>query len=548
MLINTTSLVGTTAVTSGLGFAYWWAAARLYTPEAVGLASANVSTMMLLGGIGMCGFGTLLITELPRQPGREVSLISTGLVIVGVAAGGIGALFAIFAPTIFAQFAPLRASVLDIVAFAMGVSLMAATAVLDQALIGILQGNLQFWRNAFFSAAKLILLFIAGLYLSQKTGTVICMTWTVSMALSVVVVFVSALFKKGWQGKAYLPQWKILRELGPAALQHHLLNMVLQVPTQLLPVLVAMMLSAQMNGLFYISFMLANFIFVVPNSLSVVLHAMNSADIASLRQRARITMGISFAVSLVSIAALFLGAKLVLGLFGSIYAEQATWCLRIIILIAFPGIIKNHYISFCRIQDRIAIAMFATSIGGILELGGTVLGCHLGGLLGLSLGWLAAVTTEGLFMLPFVYKVIRPAKGIPEISLPERDKEAELIWLLDTIVQRVILPLPQTTAQLQVRVPMTTIRESEPIWLVDTLIQPAIRPTRSVLTQAPATPAPQGKICIGGNTLKKTVLTPLPVTSAAHQGKSIWQAQTSTQPDYNGPRKLDRSIRKEIIE
>src|SRR5258708_8778317 len=212
MLINTGSLVGTTAVTSGLGFAYWWVAARQYTPEALGGASATVSTMMLLGAIGMLGLGTLLITELPRQSGQEVSLIITGLVVVGGVGGVIGVLFAIFAPYISVQFAPLRASVLDIVVFAVGVGLSAATLALDQALIGILQGNLQFWRNAFFSVAKLVLLFAAGLYLSQKTGMTVYATWAIGMVLSVVVLFGYNLVKNGWQGKAYLPQWQLLRK------------------------------------------------------------------------------------------------------------------------------------------------------------------------------------------------------------------------------------------------------------------------------------------------------------------------------------------------
>src|SRR5712691_3109378 len=132
MLINSGSLIGTTAVTSGLGFAYWWIAARRYAPGAVGLASPTVSAMLLLGSIAMLGLGTLLITELPRQPGLEVSLISTGLIVVGGAGGVIGALFAIFAPYISTQFAPLQASVLDIAVFAAGVSLMVATTVLDQ--------------------------------------------------------------------------------------------------------------------------------------------------------------------------------------------------------------------------------------------------------------------------------------------------------------------------------------------------------------------------------------------------------------------------------
>src|SRR5579872_968981 len=79
MLLNAGSLVGTTLVTSGLGFVYWWVATRLYTPGAVGLASALISVMTLLGTLSMLGIGTLLTGELPRQQGKEWALIAVSL-------------------------------------------------------------------------------------------------------------------------------------------------------------------------------------------------------------------------------------------------------------------------------------------------------------------------------------------------------------------------------------------------------------------------------------------------------------------------------------
>src|SRR5579859_4976456 len=87
MLTNAGALVGTTAVTSILGFVYWWLAARRFPPAAVGVASASVSAMVLLGGFCVLGLGTLLITELPRQPDHAGSLISTSLVVVGALGG-----------------------------------------------------------------------------------------------------------------------------------------------------------------------------------------------------------------------------------------------------------------------------------------------------------------------------------------------------------------------------------------------------------------------------------------------------------------------------
>ena len=60
------SLAGTTVVTSALGFAYWWAAARMAPIHEVGAATAVISAVTLLGTIGMFGFGTMLIAEAGR--------------------------------------------------------------------------------------------------------------------------------------------------------------------------------------------------------------------------------------------------------------------------------------------------------------------------------------------------------------------------------------------------------------------------------------------------------------------------------------------------
>ena len=260
-------------MTSVLGFVYWWVAARQFPPEAVGIASATISTMALLGSLCMLGLGTLLITELPRQPDQEGSLISTALVVVG-GVGGAGMLFAIISLYVSVQSNPLKAGIADSLVFAVGVSLTAVTLVLDQALIGILRGN--------------------------------------------------------------LPP---------------------QVPTLILPVLVTVLLSAEVNAWFYVSWMIANFLFVVTSSLTSVLHAMSSAQQSSLRHQTRVTLELAFGTSLLTNGVLQLATKQVLGVFGSSYAEQAAWCLRILVFAAFPLIIKIHYISFCRIHDRVTNAM-----------------------------------------------------------------------------------------------------------------------------------------------------------------------------------------------
>jgi O-antigen/teichoic acid export membrane protein len=406
MLINAGSSIGATAVTSALGFAFWWVAARWFTPRAIGLSSATISAMTLLGTVCMLGLGTLLVGELPRQPGKEGSLISAALIIVGAIGVCAGMAFAIVAPFVSIDLQPLRASAQNIILFAIGVSLTSITLVLDFALIGLLRGDLQFWRNTVFAVTKLAALFAVSLWLSRVVGLTIYATWSVGNALSLAALAGFAVLKRGGIKSTYWPEWRLLRKLGPTALEHHMLNLTLRAPTLALPVLVTALLSATTNAWFYVSWMLASFVFVVPIALTTVLYATVSGQPTVLAHKTRLTLGLASVTSILAACVLLLGTRQILGLFGHAYAEQAAWSLRILSLGSFPIIIKYHYVAVSRIQDRIARATLPMIVGGLLELGVAALGARLGGLPGLSLGWLAAACVEAVFMSRTVYKAV----------------------------------------------------------------------------------------------------------------------------------------------
>jgi len=162
-----------------------------------------------------------------------------------------------------------------------------------------------------------------------------------------------------------------------------------------------------MNAWFYISFMLANFVFGLTYALSTVLYALCSARPDTLALKARLTLTLATVTSILASGVLLFGSKQVLGLFGHTYAEQAAWCLRFLSLAVFPLIVKSHYIAICRIHDRLVHAMLPIAFGTLLEVGAAALGAFLGGLSGLSLGWLAALCVEAMFMSPTVYKAVR---------------------------------------------------------------------------------------------------------------------------------------------
>src|SRR5262245_28306099 len=103
LLRNAGSLVATTGVTSVLGAAYWIFAARLFSQQDVGYGAAEIPAMTLLGTIGMFGFGTLLVGELPRR-NRRTELVSAALITCAFGCVALGLGFVLIAPYFSSQF------------------------------------------------------------------------------------------------------------------------------------------------------------------------------------------------------------------------------------------------------------------------------------------------------------------------------------------------------------------------------------------------------------------------------------------------------------
>ncbi|WP_149403043.1 lipopolysaccharide biosynthesis protein [Dictyobacter arantiisoli] len=420
MLLNTGSLIGTMLVTSGLGFAYWFVADRLFPLSAVGLASAATSTMMLLSSICLLGLSTLLISELPRNKGQEGTIISAALILVGLVGTVVGIIFALCTPIISKNLQPIGADLPSILLFGLGIGLTSVTIIADTCMIALLRGELQFWRNALFAASKLILLFVAARLLAEKTGISIYTTWMASNLISMLPLLAFGIYKAKKTHRSLRPHWGMMRKVGHAAVQHYILNLIYQTPTQILPVIATIMLSASANAWFYTASMIANFIFAVIGSLTTVLHATNATQIHTLPQKSRMTVGLSFGVSLIAGIVLIVGAHFMLGFFGHSYADQASWSLRILAIGALPLIIKYHYLAIHRIKDHVSKAIVPISIGSVLELVMAIVGTRLWGLSGLSLGWVIGMYIEAIIMAPTVFRTMK-GLDIPAMSLLEHE-------------------------------------------------------------------------------------------------------------------------------
>jgi O-antigen/teichoic acid export membrane protein len=365
-----------------------------------------VSAMLLLGNIGMLGLGTLLMGELPRQSQSRGALILTSLLAAGVAGGLFGLIFALAAPWLAADLAMLGRDGWSVALFATGVAFTSATFVWDQAVLGLLRGELQLWRNGLHSALKLALLVVGGSLAFADSGLTIYLSWALGSALSLALIY-GVITRTNRITASLRPRWDLLRGLGWEALGHHALNIALLAPGLLLPLIVTSVLSAQATAYFYVAWMIASMAYVLPGSLATVLYPMGAANHEQVNDKLRLTIFGSLAIGVaVNVGLIFL-AEPILHLFGDAYAAQATEGLRLLGLGIFPVIVRSHYITISRIRRQLKQSAGLMLAGGALEFGLATLGAGWSGLTGLFCGWLLAITLEAVILLPSVWRAAR---------------------------------------------------------------------------------------------------------------------------------------------
>jgi O-antigen/teichoic acid export membrane protein len=403
ILSNASYLVATAAITSGLGFAYWWLAARRFSPQEVGLAAAAVSAMTLLGYVGMLGFGTLLIAELHRRADLVAAYIATAL--LGAAAAGtlLGAAAVVAAPSLSSELARFAGDAAGQALFSIGVGLTAASLVVDQALIGLLRGGAQFVRNAVFAAGKLVFLGVVAVAVGGGSSVTIFATWVAGVLVSMLAVVAIGL-RHEHRLQRYRPNWVILRQLGRGMFQHHVLNLAFQAPGLALPVVVATAVSTTAAGYFYVASMMAGFVSVAAPALGIALYAVGSRSPSGLPHAMRITLALSFLSTGAGCAVAVVAGRPLLSMFGSGYAAAGTAPLIVLSLATLPGIVKVYFVQVYRITGRIGTAAAIISAGAIFELSAAFIGTRQGGLVGLSYWYLGAVLFEASLMSPSVLR------------------------------------------------------------------------------------------------------------------------------------------------
>jgi O-antigen/teichoic acid export membrane protein len=362
---NSVYLMVNNVVVQATGFFFWMVAARLYTTEAVGLASAGVTSMTLLATVSTLGLDYSLIRFLPTAGDKSRQMINTCFTVSGLMSIVLALVFmaglGIWSPALI----PIRQHTLFFIIYVISVAVTTLNAFAQQTFIAKRRAGLALTRGLAFGLSRFIpLIIMAGFF--QAFG--IFTSWGIAVLIAVAISLTSiSRIEPG-----YFPIPVIKKEILTRMVSFSFANYIAALVSMygsVLSILVINRLGAEQNAYFYIGWALGYVLFMIPMSLSFSLFAEGSNDQSKLLQQIMRSLKLVMIILVPAIILmLVLGEKLLL-LFGKAYSGNTISLLRILAVSALPLAINQIYYSMKRVKMQMKVVISLSLCVAIITLG-----------------------------------------------------------------------------------------------------------------------------------------------------------------------------------
>jgi O-antigen/teichoic acid export membrane protein len=403
------ALVISSGLTSGIGLLYWVVAARLFDHATVGLNSAAVSAMTLLGTAAHLNLGNAMLRFVPMAGSGARALILRCNLVASLAAVTIGGVFALgagwWAPDLLAAvgFPAL------LVFFVVSTPVWTLFVLQDSIMTAIKRATAVPMKNLVFSVLKIVLLGVA-VWVGTESG--IAVSWVVGTVLCVVGGVL-------WLARAMPPAHPpahppiptgapvgvvagsavSLRDVAGFVRYDYAGNVCWQIAVFGLPLVVLALAGPEAAATYGIAWQIAFALYLVINGMGQSLVAHLSADPSGLGAAMRGMVVKSLTLVVPAVVVIAPGSYLLLSLFGSEYAATGSLLLALLALSAVPNVITQAAVWAARVQRRGALQIAIPATLAVAVIVGTVLLMPSLGVTGAGVAWLGAQTLAAAAIL-----------------------------------------------------------------------------------------------------------------------------------------------------
>lgn len=424
-------LLANTAVLAVLGFVFWTLAARSYPAATVGSFSG------LTSGIGLVS--TVAALGLPNMITRHLTSTSSPRGLMVIALGAITALGGALSMIVLVGLGPYLPASLHlqqhgnaVILFTVLAIVSALSGAIDAGLVAVRATQAVLWTNLAGAVVR-----IAGLLLLtslRSSGLVIA--YSVGLILA-TVLSIPPLVVKVVGGGQLAAAFSLFREYLAGSIRNYIATVLGILPSTVVTLEVLAERGAAQTAPFAVASLVAGFLDVIPSTTSQVLFAEASRKGITMGGQLRKAIRAIYGLLVPALLVLVVAAPLIMRVFGTSYAAQATSCLRILALTAL--LTGGTYLvdSMLIARDRTGAYLFMNGANAALVLGCVGLMLHRG-LTGGAEGWALAQGASLLLGLGVVAtgktgRHRRAEEALPVIaaetaSAAQADSEADESW------------------------------------------------------------------------------------------------------------------------
>lgn len=378
------ALVLASAATAGLGSVFWVMAARLYTPDELGVGAAAVTTLTLVAGIGHLGWKNALVRFMGDPRLKRRSLLVHAYRTAGIATALLATAFILTQPLWSSDLAPLREGAAPVL-FVVGAVGWVIFTLQDNALVGLHRAHWLPVENTAFALLKILLLApmalwnpVLGVFLAWALAAI-----PVDAVVNVVVL--RNLHDDGGQSEDF-------RDIRRFAVADWTGGLAELLAVSAMPLLVLALLGTDSNAFYHIGFTVAHLMWLVVENLCDALVAHGAASRDSGPQLVRKTVMMISVIAGPMLVIMLVAAPLVLSIFGAEYAQEASSTLRVLSVSVIPFSVLQLALSWARINNR-RRAMLTINIATYVLVVALAIPFMLWwGVVGVALAWVVAMT------------------------------------------------------------------------------------------------------------------------------------------------------------
>lgn len=231
-------------------------------------------------------------------------------------------------------------------------------------------------------------------------GFSVIVTFIISLALFIPKVLAGYKLNVGFN-------LSLILEKVSYSLSNHLSQVLWNAPPLLYPLIILYILTPEDNSVFYICWMIANVLFILPNALSSSILAFVSNNEKENSNKLVLILLISCSILFPIVIVMFVFSKYILGLFGQEYISSGITLLRILIISIFPYSINSFILVLFRVIEYIRGIVLLSTLIFVFCIVLIIMFASSSGLIGIGKGW---VISQSICSLISIYWYLKQTK------------------------------------------------------------------------------------------------------------------------------------------